>query len=88
MVSTVDCESASMDSSSIVHPKEDSIHMNWEDIKFPPINLWSAPRLSQDSPSPEEHSLMVKRRPIISAIEYDKLGLLGLSSNLVKTHDS
>lgn len=75
MVSTVDCESASMDSSSIVHPKEDSIHMNWEDIKFPPINLWSVPRLSQE-------------RPIISAIEYDKLGLLGLSSNLVKTHDS
>lgn len=72
MVSTVDCESASMDSSSIVHPKEDSIHMNWEDIKFPPINLWSAPRLSQDSPSPEEHSLMVKRRDLIT-VKYDKL---------------
>lgn len=49
MVSTVDCESASMDSSSIVRPKEDSIRVTWEDIKIPPINLWSAPRLSQDS---------------------------------------
>lgn len=72
MVSTADCESASMDSNSIVHPKEDSIHMNWEDIKFPPINLWSAPRLSQDSPSPEEHPLMVKRRDLIT-VKYDKL---------------
>ena len=72
MVSTVDCESASMDSSSIVRPKEDSIRVTWEDIKFPPINLWSAPRLSQDSPSPEEHSLMVKRRDLLT-VKYDKL---------------
>ena len=49
-----------------------SITMNWEDIKFPPINLWSAPRLSQDSPSPEEHSLMVKRRDLLT-VKYDKL---------------
>lgn len=46
--------------------------MNWEDIKFPPINLWSAPRLSQDSPSPEEHSLMVKRRSLLT-VKYEKL---------------
>ena len=72
MVSTVDCEPASMDSSSIVRPKEDSIRVTWEDIKFPPINLWSAPRLSQDSPSPEEHSLMVKRRSLLT-VKYEKL---------------
>ena len=53
-------------------PKKIQYSMNWEDIKFPPINLWSAPRLSQDSPSPEEHSLMVKRRDLIT-VKYEKL---------------
>lgn len=66
-------------------PKKIQYTMNWEDIKFPPINLWSAPRLLPDSPSPEEHSLMVKRRSLLTVkyekLESDRNRQMGLSSN-------